>query len=94
MHAELVAHSRFFSRALMPDFIGLLAEAALVAGDQAELAPRMADSHQCCGWFDSTYELQQGLTVIEDDEITEFRRCEAEALETWAMLAAPINDHR
>ena len=86
MHAELVAHSRFFNPAFISDF-GLLADAVLAADAQAESAPHVADARQGCGWFDSTYELHQGLTVTEDIEITVFQRCEAEAMATWAMLA-------
>ena len=87
MHAELVAHSRFFNPAFISDF-GLLADAVLAADAQAESAPHVADARQGCGWFDSTYELQQGPTVTEDIEFTVFRRCEAEAMATWALIAA------
>ena len=92
MHAQLVANSRFFSPvfipAFIPEFAGLLAEAALTADEQPESTPNIADARQGCGWFDSTYELQQGLTVTEDIEFTVFRRCEAEASAAWALIAA------
>ena len=87
MHAELVAHSRFFNPAFIPDD-GPLADAALTPGAQAESAPHVADNRQGCGWFDSTYELQQGLTVTEDIDIDVFWRCEALATVSFAMASA------
>ena len=30
-----------------------------------------------CGWFDSSYELRRGITVVEDLEMDEYLLCEA-----------------
>jgi len=32
---------------------------------------------QGCGWFDSSYELKHGITVVEDIDMDEFLLCEA-----------------
>ena len=32
---------------------------------------------QGCGWFDSSYELRRGITVVEDLEMDEYLLCEA-----------------
>lgn len=32
---------------------------------------------QGCGWFDSSYELRRGITVIEDLDMNEYLLCEA-----------------
>ena len=91
MHADLVAESQFFNPAFMPDFVGLLAEAGAAAAGQPESAVPQADTRHGCGWFDSTYDLQQGLTVTEGIEIAVFRRCEAEAAAACALLAVQVS---
>lgn len=32
---------------------------------------------QGCGWFDSSYELTHGMTVVEDIDMNEYLMCEA-----------------
>ncbi len=32
---------------------------------------------QGCGWFDSSYELRRGITVVEDIDMDDYLLCEA-----------------
>ena len=53
------------------------ATAIVIAIDIQLPLDELLAERQGCGWFDSSYELRRGITVVEDIGMDEYLLCEA-----------------
>jgi hypothetical protein len=53
------------------------ASASIAAIDIQLPFDELLAERQGCGWFDSSYELRHGMTVVEDVDMNEYLLCEA-----------------